>query len=79
MQIRGFQQQIVKIKQVFIRSVYKYILKVDKLALVQRSLDGFRVLSLNFGGKWKKLAESRIPEIPTFRMYGDNRLIKPTR
>ena len=27
-------------------------------ALVQCSLEGFRVLSLNFGGKWKKLAES---------------------
>ena len=42
---------------------------MDKLALVQRSLNGFRVLSLNFGGKWKELAEKRLPEIPTFRMY----------
>ena len=37
--------------------------------MVQCSLDSFRVLSLNFGGKWKKLAEKRSPEIPTFRMY----------
>ena len=40
--------------------------------MVQCSLDGFRVLSLNFGGKWKKLAETRSPETPTFRMYGYN-------
>ena len=31
---------------------------MDKLGLVQCSLDGFHKLSLNFGGKWKKLAES---------------------
>ena len=43
--------------------------QTDGEAMVQCSLDSFRVLSLNFGGKWKKLAESRIPEIPTFRMY----------
>ena len=32
--------------------------QTDGEALVQFSLDGFHVLSLNFGGKWKKLAES---------------------
>ena len=46
--------------------------QTDGEAMVQCSLDGFRVLSLNFGGKWKKLAESRIPEMPTFRMYDIN-------
>ena len=44
--------------------------QTDGEALVQCSFDGFRVLGLNFGGKWKKLAESRMPEMPTFRMYG---------
>ena len=54
------------------RQIFKFILKMitDGEALVQCSLDGFRVLSLNFGGKWKKLAETRSPETPTFRMYG---------
>ena len=43
--------------------------QTDGEAMVQCSLDGFRVLSLNFGGKWKKLAKTRSPETPTFRMY----------
>ena len=49
--------------------------QTDGEAMVQCSLDSFRVLSLNFGGKWKKLAESRMPEMPTFRMYA---LPRPT-
>ena len=36
--------------------------QTDGEALVQCSLDGFRVLSLNFGG-------DRSPRSPTFRMY----------
>ena len=41
----------------------------DGEALVQCGLDGFCFLSLNFGGKWTKLAETRSPGTPTFRMY----------
>ena len=34
--------------------------QTDGEALVQCSLDGFHVLSLKFGGKWKKLAETSL-------------------
>ena len=43
----------------------------EKCSVVQCSLDSFRVLSLNFGGKWRrrKNGGDRSPRSLTFRMY----------
>ena len=39
-------------------------------ALVQCSLDGFHVLGLNFGGKWKKLAETGLHGLQLLECMG---------